>query len=160
MATIIASKTVTVNAAFLQEIKDVNLELKRLFESVEHFCSRPISIHGSSKKFVELLNELRDQLALHFALEEAFGYFDDPEHVEPWISDRADSIRGEHRYLYMAICELVEYAEYLYSQGNWANLATKMPAKFNGFSQKFKQHEWREQELILQAYTQDIGVGD
>lgn len=159
MATIIATKTVTVNAAFLQEIKDVNRGLWGLFDTVEQFCSRPISIHGASKKFVELLNELRDQLALHFALEEAYGYFDDPAHVEPWISDRVDSIRGEHRYLYVAMCELVEHAESLYSEGNWASLATKMPAKFGSYYQQFKEHEWKEQELILQAYMDDIGVG-
>ena len=160
MATITFTKTVTVNAAFLQEIKDVNQELWRLLEEVKHMCSRPISVRQSSRILVDRLSVLRDQLALHFALEEAYGYFDDPVMVDPRLSVQANRLRDEHRQLYVKICELVEFAERLNHRGEWASWLTRVSVGFHAFYDQLQSHESNEQELILAAYDDDIGVGD
>ncbi len=160
MATITTTKTVTINAAFLQEIKDVNQELWRLLEEVRYICSRPIPVRQSSRGLVDRLSLLRDQLALHFALEEAYGYFDDPVMVDPRLSVQANRLREEHRKLYVKICELVDYAEQLHHRGEWASWLTRVSLGFHAFYDQLQTHEANEQELILAAYDDDIGVGD
>jgi len=70
MATANTTRTVTVNAAFLQEIKEVNQDLWRLLADVRRMCDTPATIDSAPRRFFGLVEELRDQLALHFALEE------------------------------------------------------------------------------------------
>ena len=41
MSVVVMTRTVTVNAAFLQEIKEVNQELWQRLEDMRHRCQRP-----------------------------------------------------------------------------------------------------------------------
>jgi hypothetical protein len=159
MSIAIASGTVTVNAAFLQEIKEVNQELWQLLSDLRHRCQRPIA-PAQSRVLIDRLCQLRDQLALHFALEEAYGYFDDPVDVAPRLSHRADRLRGEHKGLYLDLCELVEKAERMFYDEQHAGLALWMGPDFLAFDEKLRGHEERENELIYEAYDSDIGGGD
>ena len=154
------TSTITVNRAFLQEIKEVNQELWEILASVRYSCSRPISIRTQSRPFVEQLAELRDQLALHFALEEAYGYFEDPAWVAPQLCQTAEQLRSEHGELYVQITDLVEKAELYHRKGMVASLITEIVADFEAFDEAFQTHEDREQEMILAQYDDDIGVGD
>src|SRR5262249_12337308 len=43
MSSVVMTRTVTVNAAFLQEIKEVNQELWQRLEEMRHRCQRPIA---------------------------------------------------------------------------------------------------------------------
>ncbi|MCI0360065.1 MAG: hypothetical protein L0211_16430, partial [Planctomycetaceae bacterium] len=56
--------TVTVNAAFLQEIKEVNQELWSLLSELRHRCQRPLA-PAHCRLLIDKLCQLRDQLALH-----------------------------------------------------------------------------------------------
>ena len=157
---IVSTATVTVNAAFLQEIKEVHQELWDLLDEVRHLTARPISLRSQCRKVVEMLSQLRDQLALHFALEEAYGYFDDPVAVAPRLCEAADSLRAEHGELYLLICELAEQAESWQRSGRLASLATHVSRDFQQFDRRLQIHEARENDLILAEYDDDIGVGD
>ncbi|MEZ6131277.1 MAG: hypothetical protein R3C59_21590 [Planctomycetaceae bacterium] len=66
-----ATHTVTVNAAFLQEIKDDDEQLRTLLEQTRQACKSLSYLDISASRLASLLAELRDQLAMHFALEEA-----------------------------------------------------------------------------------------
>ena len=89
MTVVTMTGTVTVNAAFLQEIKEVDQELWSLLGDLRHRCQRPIA-PGQCRLLIDKLCQLRDQLALHFSLEEAYGYFDDPVEVAPQLSRQAE----------------------------------------------------------------------
>jgi len=52
---------------------------------------------GMCRHLVDWLSELRDQLALHFALEEAYGYFDEPLHVAPQLAEKANTCEWSTR---------------------------------------------------------------
>lgn len=160
MATAIATGTVTINAAFLQEIKEVDNELWSLLAKARHACSRPIALSGNCRYFVNMLLELRDQLALHFALEEAYGYFDDPADVAPRLAYEADRLRNEHRRLYCHLSDLVERAETMLEEGHHAMLATSIPGQFILFDAALENHEHRENELLMSLLDDDIGTGD
>lgn len=160
MATAITTSTVTVNAAFLLEIKEVNQDLWRLLADVRRMCDTPATIDSAPRRFFGLVEELRDQLALHFALEEAYGYFDDPIEVAPRLCRQANALRDEHRELYLMVVALSEVSEILTQPGREIGAVLKAVGQFQAFDQRLKRHESLENELIMQEYDDDIGVGD
>ena len=154
------TSTVTVNAAFLQEIKEVNEDLWKLLDEVKQLCGDPRYVQLQGRQVVDSLAELRDQLAMHFALEEAYGYFDDPVRVAPRLSVEANTLRDEHRVLYALVRDLADEVDELYRTGRLSRSGTRLAERFREFYDPFQQHENRENELILDAYDSDIGVGD
>jgi hypothetical protein len=159
MTVITSTGTVTVNAAFLQEIKEVNQELWILLRDLRHRCQRPIA-PGHCRLLIDKLCQLRDQLALHFSLEEAYGYFDDPLDVAPQLGLQAERLRAEHKDLYLDLCDLVDRAERMFYDEQHAALALWIGPEFLELDQRLRDHEDRENELITEAYDGDIGVGD
>ena len=109
---------------------------------------------------IDKLCQLRDQLALHFSLEEAYGYFDDPIDVAPQLGRQAEHLRAQHKELYVDLCDLVERGERLFYDEQHAALALWIGPQFVEFDQRLRRHEEAENELITQAYDDDIGVGD
>ena len=152
--------TVTINAAFLQEIKEVNQDLWRLLERVKHLCLKPQTVERMGRQVVDLLAEFRDQLAMHFALEEAYGYFDDPLQVAPRLNALASTLREEHQVLYALIRDLVDDVDELSRGGKLSGGGPRVVERFQEYYDRFQQHETRENVLILEAYDSDIGVGD
>lgn len=152
--------TVTVNAAFLQEIKEDNHELTELLDSAALMFSPARMVRTSPRQFVDVLSRLRDRLATHFALEEAFGYFEDAVDVAPHLTRAADSLRNEHSTLFLELCDLVEEAERLLYRESSSGVARRLANRFHDFHNRLKDHEARENELILDSLDCDIGVGD
>jgi iron-sulfur cluster repair protein YtfE (RIC family) len=160
MATAIPTKTVTVNAAFLQEIKEVNQDLWRLLADVRRMCDSPATIDSAPRRFFGLVEELRDQLALHFALEEAYGYFENPIEVAPRLCRQANELRAEHHELYLLIVDFTEASELLTHPERVIGTVLTVVKQFQEFDERLKRHETRENELIMEQYGDDIGVGD
>jgi hypothetical protein len=152
--------TLGVNAAFLREIKEDHRELTRLFEEAVSLFGRAGKSRVPARKIVEVLEGLRDQLAIHFSLEEAFGYFEDAITVAPRLSARADELRSEHGTLYMELCDVVEEAEGVLRADNSPRAVRRIALKFVAFHHQYQAHDAAENELILTALDDDIGVGD
>lgn len=149
-----ATSTLAINAAFLQEIKDDNLRLRELI--VQADASR----RGQVGKFAEVLADLRDQLAMHFTLEEAYGYFDDAVTEAPRLSERASRLRGEHQDLYTGLCRLLDQVEHARRRHGKHRVPEKIRQAFVEFQRALKRHESEENALILEAFNEDIGTGD
>src|SRR5688572_20898719 len=62
----IVSTTTTINAAFLQEIKEDHRELWQLLAEAEAWCRQHAG--HSVRQAVDVFTKLRDQLGMHFAL--------------------------------------------------------------------------------------------
>jgi len=156
----IALRTVSINPAFLQEIKDDHHELRQL---MHHTCAM-LGPSGASEieypRLVELLGKLRDQLAMHFSLEEAYGYFDDAISVAPHLSRRAECLRSQHFGLFGEACRLAEAAEQLSRHEKPATALDRLAEDYRRFSTRFHDHESQECDLILEAFNDDIGTGD
>lgn len=160
----ISTGTVTVNAAFLREIKEDNQELRTLLADLHHRLQRPIE-SDECRSIIDRLYPLLDTLAMHFSLEEAYGYFDDPLEVAPQFSQRADRLRLEHGELYQALRDLIEWAEQMFFDERHQELAlcflqAVLGPRFLKFERWLRRHEIDEQALICEAYTTDLGVGD
>lgn len=154
-----ATATLTVNAAFLEEIKEVHQELWQLLGDLRHRMSRPIAPQNC-RHLLDKFELLRDQLALHFALEEAYGYFEDPVQVAPRLSEQAESLRSQHQTLYAEFCDLLEEAEHKFYRQQEAELALWIGDQFLAFDERLRLHERAERELIFEAYDCDLGCGD
>jgi hypothetical protein len=154
------TRTVALNAAFLREIKEDNQRLRQLQAQLRDVFRRSRLLGISRNNLLDLLEEYRDQLATHFALEEAFGYFDDPADAAPQLSEELDGLRGQHSDLFREVCRIVDRAIDVLG-GHGSLLGFREIARwFREYDQRFGQHEARENELILQAFNDDIGVGD
>lgn len=153
---------VTLNPAFLLEIKEDHRNFYRLLAAARHHLGRWGSYwrDRTPRAMVDLLERVRDRLAMHFALEEAYGYFEDPAWTEPQISIAAQRLRDEHRLLYGELHLLTERAtKVLYREAP----ALRIPgicADFERFCQHFEDHELRESDLMVRALYEDVGVGD
>jgi hypothetical protein len=155
-----AQGTLTINAAFLQEIKEENRELRQMLENCSQAFGDGGAVPYEPKTVVDLLARLRDQLAMHFALEEAYGYFDDAVHVTPQLTDRALKLRDQHGDLFLRLGAIVEQAEQmLYDEQTDPSLAS-VARDFHRFRSQFQEHEARETDLIVEVVNQEIGCGD
>lgn len=153
--------SLAVNAAFLDEIKRDNIQLRSLLqETVAAMRGPPLRRH-SFRAIYDLLASLQDQLATHFALEEYFGYFDDAVDVAPHLSARAIKLRDEHGTLFREMCEIVSDAEALLA-GEVPRVTSRhrIARRFLSFYEQMERHESAERELIMQALCDDIGSGD
>lgn len=156
----IATHTVTINPAFLQEIKDDHHELRQLMHHTEAMLNRPGWMRPEFDRLVELLTKLRDQLAMHFSLEEAYGYFEDAISTAPHLSRRAEVLRAQHFKLYSDMSRLTERAEQLLYHEAPVEAVSRLAESYHDFSLRFHEHEERECDLIQEACNIDIGSGD
>ena len=157
---LVATTTLSVNAAFLQEIKQDNVELRDLLRDVSQQLLQRRPRVSDAREMVEKLTLLRDQLAVHFSLEEAFGYFENAVSIAPRLSERADSLRSEHDLFFQDICSICEQAEQLLYHEASPRTLRQVAARYSDFYEALQQHEAREAELIMEAFDDDIGVGD
>ena len=148
---------VTINSAFMQEIKEASGELWALLDRLAEFGSHPWLVRDHPKFAVDLVAQLQDQLALYFSLEEHYGYFEGPASVEPQFSEQATSLREEHRTMYLDICAILDRAERLLDQHRLASLTQHIVVRLDAFCAQLKAHEKREQEMLLKVLDDGRG---
>ncbi len=147
------STSLGVNAAFLQEIKHDHRELHRLLDqSLTVFTAAAMQSQEASA----VLGRLYNQIQSHFQLEEAFGYFEDAIEEQPWLAARAEELRSEHKVLSLRMGRLLESVE----GASDARRVALLRSEFHDFLGEFRRHEADENDLILQAFNDEIGVGD
>ena len=157
-----------VNAAFLQEIKDSNPHLWHEVHHLRTLCQldpgdfdKPTA---TIRDFVACLDELRDLLALQFALEESYGLISADSAAAQRISSSLSiaeqneaeqerqqmvrSVTDQHRCLYLQLIDLVEQAEELQYRGCDANCLRTLAQSIERFSNDLSAHERLEAELI------------
>lgn len=153
-----AVRRLTVNAAFLQEIKEDNRQLKQLWDRLVPMLSHPETAQNHWPELIAGLAELRDQLAIHFSLEEAYGYFDDAVDAAPQLSVAAESLKSQHSGLFAQARDLADLI--IETPVDRIDRVGKLIRRFDVFRNHFEQHEEAELKLILQSFDDDLGVGD
>lgn len=143
------SLKLTINAAFLKEIKDDNLTLYSLLENLRSFWLVNDPLVLTPEWFSVLVNQLRDQLAFHFTLEENFGYFDHPVKFDPILSADAQRLRNQHTELYLEISLIAEKSEDVLYPDFDESRYTSLVKQFKTFYKTFQQHEVAEFDLIM-----------
>jgi hypothetical protein len=154
MNMVMKAETVTVNAAFLQELKEDNVQLRGLLSRLSAWCVAMPPPRISRRRLASLLACLRDELAMHFSLEDAYGYFDRPATVTPHLAERACRLRAQHSELYEEIARIAEAAEEAWS--GWRSrsedadgqVRQRLVRRCRAFWSRLQRHEAGESELI------------
>ncbi|HMP78556.1 MAG TPA: hemerythrin domain-containing protein [Pirellulaceae bacterium] len=147
----------TLNTAFLQEIKEDHIEFRKLLEDVLVAFSQKDP--PTPKQAVDWLSRLRDALESYFALEEFYGYFKSSRTANLAVSQRADKLRHEHHTLFVRLCELEDQAEQILYHETPITMAEVAEGLIAFYSQ-MREHEQREMALMMELHNQVLGGGD
>lgn len=151
----------TVNAAFFREIKEDHHQLRCMLDKLRSMTISHLALANHLKEFSEHTAELRDQLAFHFTLEEAYGYFEDAIERAPRFHDQAGRLRAQHPELYVMASQLAEQSAVASTSPiDLEQNAAQLAEMFLAFDTALKAHEAAELHLILDAMQLDIGDGD
>jgi hypothetical protein len=149
---------VTINVAFLQEIKQ-DSEFRQTLTEVHARINAPEPVPPRTAS--ELLGDLRDQLETYFALEEFYGYFKNSAESNPTVSQAASSLRQDHERLFLQFSDLVECSEQIvYRECSKEVTVKQLAEKLDEFCHALAKHEHDEMELMMRMCNEDIGVGD
>jgi hypothetical protein len=154
------SARLSVNPAFFQEIKEDDRELKELLADLDSIAAGGSGVDGRDRRFGDMLAALRDRLAMHFALEEAYGYFADALQVEPRLAERAARLLEEHAALYTEASKLADEVEADLRSGAASQTLPAAMRRYLEFAARLNRHEDEECALIQAAFCEDIGQGD
>ena len=144
------AKTMTsVNAAFLQEVKDNNVPLWSTLTALRELRKSDAEPIEKSRALVTGLGELRDTIALQFSLEETYGYIDSVSAPPlPFGCADASVAKAQHSELYLQLHELCEQAEEAQYRGTISRDLAQYLEMFAGFDDALTAHESLEGELI------------
>ncbi len=137
-----------VNPAFLEEIKDSNASLWNQLANLRLLCDSHDEKSTILNQLVLLLNDVRDSLALQFALEESYGYMEVPLHLASGESATVEQIRSQHCVLYLTANELTEQAEELQYRGWVAERVDRLLLQVKQFDMQLQDHEHKERQLL------------
>ncbi|WP_164102047.1 hypothetical protein [Candidatus Laterigemmans baculatus] len=147
-----ATKTLGVNAAFLQEIKDSHPDLAHAVHALRATYHSDDVPAQTARRLVRLLDELRDCLAFQFALEESYGYIEGAQSSSETLAEMAEKARNQHCGLYLELSSLCEQAEELQYRGFACDNVRQLIQDTERFDARLIQHERLEAELIERAY--------
>ncbi len=153
MVTLTSSKTLVVNSAFLQEIKDSNPELWQAVHQLRQLCESSDDAATVARRLVRLLDDLRDFVAMQFALEESFGYIEIASTTPvSLVGEMASQAKAQHCALYLQLSELAEWAEEVQYRGVVRERLSSLIAAAKDFDERLREHEALECELIERAF--------
>ena len=152
MAVAAHSLTTMINAAFLQEVKESNVELWDTLHALRSIIDGTGSSTGDARRLVALLSQLRDLLAFEFSLEEAYGFIEGCRGIAPLVAQRATLAKQQHRELYLLVHELCEHAEEAQYRGVADREYTDLVAMAADFDAQLRAHELLESELITAGF--------
>jgi hemerythrin len=101
-------------------------------------------------RLVAAIEEFAQQTEDHFRREETGDCFPQAAARAPWLADRTAALLAEHPRLREQVREIVRLAPHPASR-------VKMAQQFEAFVESWLAHETAENELLLDAYNQDIG---
>ncbi|MCA9133433.1 MAG: hypothetical protein KDA45_09775 [Planctomycetales bacterium] len=142
------TKTTIVNAAFLQEVKESNLQLWAVLRQIRDLATSDLDARELSRQLVESIGELRDCIALEFSLEETYGFIDGAGPLAGIGIPDASIAKIQHRELYLQLHELCEQAEEAQYRGTIGRDIALYMRSFQKFDSAFRAHEELESELI------------
>jgi hypothetical protein len=104
-----------------------------------------------------LLGELEQRLPHHFATEEQAGFLSEAVTQAPRLWRRADELRAECAVLAEGLTSL---GTRMRSAGRRTRRWQELDAECRRFAEAYHDHESRENQLIHEAWSEDIGAVD
>jgi iron-sulfur cluster repair protein YtfE (RIC family) len=142
------------NEEALKRIQEEHHELRELLGKIHQALTQH---RQDIAEVSSLLNTLKDQIEEHFREEEEGGFFEQITDQAPRLQHRAGEVRDQHADLSERISQLCVQASTGSGDESWWQ---EMERQFHDFSKELMHHEGRENELLQDAYAQDIGPTD
>ncbi len=112
---------------------------------------------GAFREVVDTIQQLGDQIDVHFHAEEASDCFPELVNTAPRVSDRVAILLAEHGELRAEVHQIVQGAKSRSGTAeDWEQLASQVEV----FTGKLMAHERAENELVQEVFTDDIGSKD
>jgi len=143
-----ANTTEPITAALLRAHKALIDDLQKLEESAD-----PVTM----PKLTDLRSKLdatRTHVTEHFRFEEQNGYMDEVRKREPRFERAIQHLAAEHRHLAQSLETLIGAAK------TAASLDETLRDAVRRWVNDVQQHEIRENDLVQDAFDQDIGGED
>ncbi len=163
------SAGVTINVAFLQEIKsDFGFRdlLNKVFRKLKTGSGDGTGHDASGGRVsprvaAEMLEELRDGLETYFALEEFYGYFQQAAVLNPCVNQQAFRLQSEHEALFVKLNQIVEMTlQIVYHESGPETTLEQVAEELESFCIELSRHEQAEMDLMMRLCNEDFGVGD
>ena len=119
----------------------------------EFFAQEPQELADTTKITDDLIAELK----LHFLHEEEGGYFAEALAQAPRLTTRASELKQQHRELLKRVRELYEQAQQGDGSAAWWS---SLRVAYQSLSEQIRAHELGENDLVQEAFTEDIGTHD
>ncbi|MCA9246249.1 MAG: hemerythrin domain-containing protein [Planctomycetales bacterium] len=103
------------------------------------------------------ITKLADLALGHFEHEEHGGYLCEVIEQAPRLSERAETLKAQHATMRDDLSQLVELVDQVAAGQMSVN---KLRENLNAFLRSLLDHESAENELVQEAYTDDIGSKD
>ena len=140
--------------AFFDIMREEHEEMATVLHELEEVVARD----GEDKSAVEqLTNKLAELVESHFRHEEQGGYLTDATSRAPQLTGKADILLEEHEALLEEVQKLCILVHSGVESAAWW---TRIESDLHKFSSRLLNHEKAENDLVQEAFTQDIGAGD
>ena len=137
-----------------EQIRREHEELRQLLGSVRRTLADRLETVAS---VVEKLSDLCEHVETHFAEEETGGFFDQVLEKEPRFGNRTQALQNEHVQLLAAVRKLAETS---LAEGDSDDWWRRVEGEFHEFSKDLMRHESKENELLQDTLSVDIGAED
>ena len=98
----------------------------------------------------QLLDEFAGELRVHFAAEEADGYFGVLVEERPELRALVERLQGEHR-------EILELVAKVFAQGDLAMSVGELDSGVRELLDRFQSHERAEAQMLQEFFGRDDG---
>ena len=144
----------------LETIRSQHFGLRQQIRALEELFAEPAAAGAGAeraRKTLTLLEGFDPALREHFAVEEEGGYFADILKVAPRLSRRAARLEQNHKEFSKRLQSLLALVRYAVdAPDDWE----RVTARVEGFLQALRAHEDEENELVREAFMDDLGRGD
>ena len=142
----------------LDTIRSQHFALSQQICALEELFAEPDGVGaGRARRTLKLLKGFDLALREHFAVEEEGGYFADILKVAPRLSRRAARLEQNHKEFTERLERLLALVRYAAdAPGGWDRVRVGL----EGFLQALRAHEDEENELVREAFMDDLGHGD
>ncbi len=142
------------NPQAIADVEREHAELRQLIGTIQKNLadpSRPAALVKNQ------LTALGQKLEDHFQTEEHGGFFAQITDQAPRLATQADKLCDEHQALLVELLAITDQTQAdLRANSTWANLQQA----FHAFSKHLMNHESEENEMLQEAYWEDIGPAD
>ena len=135
----------------LDEVIAEHKALKSLLSNIQEQFDAPI-VNATALQL--MIDDARRQIFEHFELEEN-EFFDSIVAKAPWLKTRADALKSQHE-------EFRERLDRISSQLEHSTEDTlfDLSREFDSFLVDYFRHEGRENALVQEVFTREIGAKD